>query len=101
MSICKNKPKTLIFGRLAGVPAGSSELPTPNFRPIRRDLSPDLAVGGRKRLEMLLLIPENSFARSGGTEPGISYHAARPHGNPKQFSGSSNVFSRSAFEGMC
>jgi hypothetical protein len=40
----KNKPKMLISGRLAGVPAGSSTLPTPNFRPIRRDLSPNLAV---------------------------------------------------------
>jgi hypothetical protein len=27
------------------VPAGSSALPMPNFRPIRRDLSPDLAMG--------------------------------------------------------
>jgi hypothetical protein len=44
-SICKNKPNTPISGRLAGVPAGSSALPTPNFRPILRDLSPDLAVG--------------------------------------------------------
>jgi hypothetical protein len=42
----KKEPKTPISGRLAGVPAGSSALPTPNFRPIRRDLSPDLAVGG-------------------------------------------------------
>jgi hypothetical protein len=30
----KKKPKTPISGRLAGVPAGSSALPTPNFRPI-------------------------------------------------------------------
>jgi hypothetical protein len=27
------------------VPAGSSVLPTPNFRPIRRNLPPDLTVG--------------------------------------------------------
>jgi hypothetical protein len=46
MSICKNKPKTPISGRLAGVPVESSALPAPNFHPIRRDLSPDLAMGG-------------------------------------------------------
>jgi hypothetical protein len=45
MFICKNKPKTPISGRLPGVPAGSSALPTPNFCPIRRYLAPDFAVG--------------------------------------------------------
>jgi hypothetical protein len=45
MFICKNKPKTPIFGRLPRVPAGSSMLPTPKFCPIRRNLAPDLAVG--------------------------------------------------------
>jgi hypothetical protein len=38
------------------VPAGSSALSMPNFRPIRRNLAPDLAVGGRQRLEMLLCV---------------------------------------------
>jgi hypothetical protein len=42
----KKKPKTPISGHLAEVPAESSALPTPKFRPIRHDLSPDLAVGG-------------------------------------------------------
>jgi hypothetical protein len=46
MFICKNKPKTLISRRLSWEPAGSSALPTPKFRPIRRYLAPDLAVGG-------------------------------------------------------
>jgi hypothetical protein len=44
--ICKNQPKTPISGRLPGEPAGSSALPTSKFRPIRRYLAPDLAVGG-------------------------------------------------------
>jgi hypothetical protein len=35
----------LIFGRLPGEPTGSSALSTPNFRPIRRYLAPDLTVG--------------------------------------------------------
>jgi hypothetical protein len=43
--ICKNKPKTPISGRLPEKPAGSSALLTPRFRPIRRYLAPDLAVG--------------------------------------------------------
>jgi hypothetical protein len=42
--ICKNKPKMLISGRLRREPAESSVLYTPMFRPIRRYLSPDLAV---------------------------------------------------------
>jgi hypothetical protein len=42
----KNKPKTMISGRHPRVPAGSSALPTPNFRPIQRNLPPDLAVEG-------------------------------------------------------
>jgi hypothetical protein len=45
--ICnKNQPKTPISGRLPGEPAGSLALPMPKFRPIRRYLVPDLAVGG-------------------------------------------------------
>jgi hypothetical protein len=44
--ICKNKPKTPISARLPGEPTGSLVLPTPKFRPIRRYLAPDLAVGG-------------------------------------------------------
>jgi hypothetical protein len=43
--IYKNKPKTPIFGRLPGESAVSSVLPTSKFRPIRRYLSPNLAVG--------------------------------------------------------
>jgi hypothetical protein len=33
----KISQKTPISGRLPGVPAGSLALPTPNFRPIRRN----------------------------------------------------------------
>jgi hypothetical protein len=45
-SICKNKSKTPISGRIAGAPAGSSALPTRDFRPIQRELPPDSTVGG-------------------------------------------------------
>jgi hypothetical protein len=43
--ICENKPKNADLGGLAGGTAGSSALPMPKFRPIRRYLAPDLAVG--------------------------------------------------------
>jgi hypothetical protein len=56
-SICKNKPKPPISRRLAGVPAGSSALPTPNFRPIRHDLSSDLAVGAPTDGDALIYSP--------------------------------------------
>jgi hypothetical protein len=41
----KLKTKIPISGRLSGEKAGSLALPTPKFPPIRRYLSPDLAVG--------------------------------------------------------
>jgi hypothetical protein len=34
-------------GRIAGAPAGSSALPTPDFHPIRRELPPDSAGGAQ------------------------------------------------------
>jgi hypothetical protein len=102
----KKKPKTPISGRLAWVPAGSSALPTPNFRLIRRDLSLDLPLGAPTAGDALM---QQAVAVCNGA---IAYHMhasmflfLRSIGEQRSLiflcDGWVDSYQRSATEGVC